>query len=150
SLPLSRPLRARWRCHAQPEPRFARSPARQGSERNPDADSPASTEKGIPMPGSFKMLCCAVASIAAPLAAQAQAAQCMNRDALVAALEQRYAEGLLGRGLQSEQQLIEVFMSPDGESWTILQTYPNGMSCIVASGTDWLPEEAVELAGVPS
>ena len=100
------------------------------------------------MLGSGNQIWLAVAIALAPLAVEAQPTNCMPRDVAVAALEADYSEALLGQGLQNEQQLLEVFMSENGESWTVLQSFPNGVSCIVASGTDWLVKDRTELAGI--
>ena len=77
---------------------------------------------------------------AAALAPPAQAqnrALCMSRDSLIETLEGRYAEALTGGGLQSAGQLLEVWSSADTGSFTVFITYPNGMSCIMASGENW-------------
>ena len=71
-------------------------------------------------------------------AGTAQAQQtCLPRDSLVEKLAEKYSERLIGRGLQGTARLFEVFMSADGSSWTLLQSFPNGTSCIMAAGTDW-------------
>ncbi len=100
------------------------------------------------MPKLRVMLAAAVtaALVAPPVGAQG----CMKRERLVADLQAYHAEALLGRGLeQSGGFLFEVFMSKDGESWTLLQTSPNGMSCIVAAGSAWLAVDPRSLASVP-
>jgi hypothetical protein len=42
--------------------------------------------------------------------------------------------------------VIEVLKAPDGKTWTILFTSPNGASCLVASGEAW-QELEVKLNG---
>lgn len=76
-------------------------------------------------------------------AGAAQASPCWPRAQLVDNLQKGYAEQLAGRGLRGETNLFEVFTSADGATWTILQTFPNGMSCVVASGNHWI-ENALE------
>ena len=73
------------------------------------------------------------------LAGQATAQQqtCLPRENIVAALSDKYDEKLVGRGLQGQARLFEVFISIEGDSWTLLQSFPNGVSCIMAAGTDW-------------
>ena len=87
---------------------------------------------------------------AAVLAANTAAAQqtCLQRDVIVAKLDERYNEKPVGRGLQGEARLFEVFVSVDGSSWTIVQSYPSGMSCIMAAGTHWQQSDMAELMGV--
>lgn len=92
-----------------------------------------------------------VAAIAVAGSVQAQQL-CMPRDALVDTLQSTFSESLIGQGLQSsptDSRLFEVFMSTDGQSWTIIATRPSGLSCIMAAGTDWLVNEEEELAGIP-
>lgn len=86
-----------------------------------------------------------------PLPAVAQtgdAPRCMKRDEVVAALSERYKEAPAAVGVQDKNTVIEIFRSRNGESWTILQSFPDGVSCVVAAGTDWMSRDPVELAGI--
>ena len=83
--------------------------------------------------------------LAAPLAAQTN---CLPRDVIVANLDKRYDEKPTGRGLVNETRLFEVFVSTDGSTWTLLQSFANGTSCIMAAGTHWLNDETTGLDGV--
>lgn len=74
-------------------------------------------------------------------AAFSQGMPCMAREQIVSLLSDTYAEQLIGRGLQSDVRLVEIFTSEDGDSWTLVQTFPSGISCIMATGQSWLPEE---------
>ena len=82
-----------------------------------------------------------IAAFAATFMALSSAADaqqtCLTRDVIVKKLGDGYAERLVGRGLQGEARLFEVFMSQDGSSWTIIQSFPSGLSCIMAAGTHW-------------
>jgi len=70
--------------------------------------------------------------------ASAQAAPvCGNRDKVLASLSAKYHEEPVAVGVAANGGVIEVLKSPDGESWTILFTYPGGPSCLVASGDAW-------------
>ncbi|NJO32079.1 MAG: hypothetical protein HC869_02060 [Rhodospirillales bacterium] len=71
----------------------------------------------------------------APAAAQG-IGRCGLRAGVVAGLERRYQEEQTALGLTAKGNLIEVFVSPSG-SWTIIQTSPQGMSCIMAAGSRW-------------
>ena len=62
--------------------------------------------------------------------------QCAHRSELITRLDQGFDEKLTGVGVTSNGLLLEVFASNDG-SWTVLDTRPNGHSCIVSHGTDW-------------
>ena len=48
----------------------------------------------------------------------------------------------LGRGMRGPDALLEVWIAPSSGDWTLVQTYANGTSCIVAMGEHW---ESVEL-----
>lgn len=90
----------------------------------------------------------AVATVAATLASAGQAAAqnlCMPRDKIIEVLNTRYAEEPISRGLASGGQMVEVFSSPDGDTWTLLLTAPDGISCMMAEGQGWssLPQQIV-------
>jgi hypothetical protein len=63
-------------------------------------------------------------------------------------LEQKFAELPSALGLQSNGHLVEVFVSSDSTSWTIVVTRPDGWSCVVAAGRYWetLPNPITEPA----
>ncbi len=84
------------------------------------------------------ILTLALVSLTAVGAAQAHAA-CLPHDDAVARLRQLHGETVKGLGLdQRGQSVLELFVSESG-SWTILMTRTNGLSCITASGQDWMP-----------
>ena len=87
------------------------------------------------MKKTIALAACAVALIASQ---HASAQGCLPRDALVATLSDNYSESLKGRGLKGDTNLYEIFMAQDGATWTILQTFPDGTSCIVAAGQHWM------------
>lgn len=92
-----------------------------------------------------------VAAAFAVTAASAQASQtCLPRDVIVTKLDERYDEQPVGRGLQGDARLFEVFMTQDGSSWTIVQSFPTGMSCIMAAGTHWQQADMATLFGTSS
>ena len=66
-----------------------------------------------------------------------QAAQCGQRDALLAQLSQDYGETRKGLGLAANHALVEIFASGKTGTWTILVTLPGGTSCLLASGEDY-------------
>lgn len=82
----------------------------------------------------------AAATVAATLASTGQAAAqnlCMPRDKIIEVLNTRYAEEPISRGLASGGQMVEVFSSADGSTWTLLLTAPDGISCMMAEGQGW-------------
>lgn len=66
---------------------------------------------------------------------------CTTRADLVKMLGDKYQELPVGNGLVNDKAVIEVYVSNRG-SFTILSSYTNGVSCIVAAGNNW---EVMEL-----
>lgn len=76
---------------------------------------------------------------------------CGPREHIVGRLHQQFAENLTGGGLQTAQSLLELWTSAKTGTWTLIVTQTNGISCIVASGTNWHQEApTIEPAGVQS
>ena len=74
----------------------------------------------------------------------AQAASCAERDKVVTRLQQEYAEELTAGGLNAtatKTTVVEVWSSPETGTFTVMLTNAQGMSCIVATGTDWFARE---------
>ena len=90
----------------------------------------------------------------AATAPPAFAQNCAERDHEIAKLQDSYAEELVFGGLQKSrgaQSVMEVWTSKETGSYTVLVTQANGISCIVAVGTDFfeaIPKIKVE--GTPS
>jgi hypothetical protein len=63
----------------------------------------------------------------------AAAPACGQRDRLLEQLDQRFAEKPQAIGLSADGGVLEILASSNG-SWTILITYPNRPTCVVASG----------------
>ena len=77
----------------------------------------------------------AVPSIQQPAAAQSL---CGKRAELASALAEKFKESPVAAGLSQLGEVIEVFSSADGTTWTLVVTKPNGESCLVATGEAWL------------
>lgn len=60
-------------------------------------------------------------------------------------LDQTYDEAPVAGGIASNGSMLEVFTSPDGNSWTIIVTSPDGTSRVMAAGETWL--ELLKLKG---
>lgn len=69
-------------------------------------------------------------------AARGESVSCGERHGILEWLEGKFYEKRTAFGLTSDGRLLEVFAAPSG-SWTILVTYPGGLSCLATSGTDW-------------
>lgn len=91
-----------------------------------------------------------MASAAPPAMAQS----CAQRGDVIAKLQQTYAEKLSFGGLQKTrrgQSVMEVWASRETGTYTVLVTHANGISCIVAAGTDFFEAiPKVEAEGTPS
>lgn len=81
--------------------------------------------------------------IPAPLPAAAETS-CSSRDKVLDHLSHKYSETPVAVGVANNGGVIEVLSSLDGQTWTIIITMPDGMSCMVAAGEAWdlLPQVA--------
>lgn len=90
----------------------------------------------------------------AATAPPAFAASCGARDSVVENLKDKYSEQLTVGGLQKtrgSQAVMEIWSSVETGTFTVLLTQANGITCIVAAGTDFfeaLPKLVAE--GTPS
>ena len=68
-----------------------------------------------------------------PAAAQAV---CGDHTDLLNGLEKSYSERPQAMGLSADGKVIELLVSSTG-SWSILVSYPNRTTCLVATGENW-------------
>lgn len=61
---------------------------------------------------------------------------CADRSQLLKQLEQSHAETPQALGLSAGGAVIELLVSPTG-GWTLLATYPNKPTCVIAAGKAW-------------
>lgn len=73
----------------------------------------------------------------APPIAHLERPGCHRHDFIANMLANKYQEHPIAFGLDSDGGMVEIFTSPDGGTWTILVTGPNGQSCIVSAGRNW-------------
>ena len=74
---------------------------------------------------------------------------CGQRDAVVEKLSNQYKEQLTVGGLQkrqSVQAVMEIWASEETGTFTVLITNPQGISCIVAAGTDFFEADSKPVA----
>ena len=64
-------------------------------------------------------------------------------------LARDHAEQPVASGVANNGGLVEVFASPDRESWTLLITMPNGQTCMMAAGSAWVEFRDPTLPPVP-
>ena len=63
---------------------------------------------------------------------------CIPYDRMRDDLLRKYQEKPHGHGISGDGELMELYVSPDGETWTIIQVKPQtGLACPRAFGTDW-------------
>lgn len=68
----------------------------------------------------------------------AQAAMCGPRNEIVGAITgEKFKESRVGIGIIGKSTVMEVYASAGGETWTILLTTPNGITCILTTGKGW-------------
>lgn len=71
-----------------------------------------------------------------PVAAEGMR-NCAPREAVLERLTGKCGESIRMMALGANGSVVEVMASGGGETWTILVTRPNGLTCLVASGTDF-------------
>ena len=74
-----------------------------------------------------------VLALAAPGAASAET--CAPRQVMVAALTGKYAEGRIIAGLTGAGTVVEMWANLDSGSWSLIETRPDGLSCIKGAGS---------------
>lgn len=72
--------------------------------------------------------------------------KCTSRDQMISILTGKYGEMLKSTGLVSSDRMFELWANESTGTWTALETFASGMSCIRGSGEgytyfgDILPE----------
>ena len=92
----------------------------------------------------FVMTAIVIGSMWFAAAAQAQMV-CGTRDSVVARLSEDYGETRRGGGLADPLAIFEIWASDETGTWTILETTPDGFTCIMAVGTDWQSDAVTTL-----
>ncbi|MCP5372749.1 MAG: hypothetical protein H6907_13545 [Hyphomicrobiales bacterium] len=82
-------------------------------------------------------LAAAVILAAGPAAGGADLPACGQRSQVVDGLSRVYEELPLGLGVTGSGGVVEVLASPTGGTWSIIVTWPDGRSCLVAAGNGW-------------
>ena len=84
----------------------------------------------------FHYVCLALVTLILPSVAWAQN-QCNTRGRMLSMLANRYREAPVAVGVTNTGGPVEVLLTGDGNTWTIIVTTPQGMSCLVAAGEGW-------------
>lgn len=72
---------------------------------------------------------------------------CGDRKEIVNRLESAYIEKQIALGLDSSGRLIELFVSKETGTFTILQSTTEGTSCLMAAGEGWMDSQLKESKG---
>ncbi len=81
--------------------------------------------------------------------AAAQTQQCDQRQKVIGHLAKKYQETPIAAGVTGAGGLVEVLSTGDGDTWTIIVSNPNGVSCLVAAGEGWRAIRFVDSAMDP-
>ena len=76
---------------------------------------------------------------AASLASNAGAAGfvCGKYSTLIESFARIHNEAPAHAGVTANGDMIQVLVSPEGETWTVLSVRPTGIACIMAVGVNW-------------
>lgn len=69
--------------------------------------------------------------------AQGVPSRCGLHAAIVDTLSKKYGETPRGIGLVSNKGVMQVFVSEEKGTWTIVMTNPQGKACLLAAGRGW-------------
>ncbi len=87
---------------------------------------------------SIILLAIAFAALVATAAPALAQERCGERSDIIQQLQRRFQETQQAIGLASNGAMLEIYASPSG-TWTVLMTYPNGKTCLMAVGDAWKP-----------
>ncbi|HYF55333.1 MAG TPA: hypothetical protein VEA41_13840 [Salinarimonas sp.] len=65
---------------------------------------------------------------------------CNHRPAIIKKWAEKFEEVPVAAGLNDRGNVMEVLASPSG-TWTLLETQPNGLSCLAGTGYGWTYRE---------
>lgn len=65
------------------------------------------------------------------------APQCDSREAVTALLADRYGETRRSVGIAGQSAVMELYASDETGTWSITMTMPDGLMCLMASGSNY-------------
>jgi hypothetical protein len=71
---------------------------------------------------------------------------CAERGDMLRRLEVEYGAVRQGAGLRGPEAVMEIWTVPATGDWTLVQSYADGLSCILAIGENWEPEDPADPA----
>ncbi len=69
--------------------------------------------------------------------AAGQSIPCNDRAVVLKVLADKYGEARVGAGVTNRGYMIELLISKGGETWTLIVSQTNDVSCIIAAGEGW-------------
>ena len=79
----------------------------------------------------------------------AQTRNCGKRETVILRLAEKYEEHQRGLGLAQNGKVIELYSAEAG-NWTLLETLPDGRTCLLAAGEGWQTPINSEQKGDPA
>jgi hypothetical protein len=70
-------------------------------------------------------------------ASAAQNTNCDQRQRVLGHLANKYKEAPVAIGVTNAGGLVEVLSTGDGQTWTIIVSNPDGLTCLLATGEGW-------------
>lgn len=74
---------------------------------------------------------------------------CTERASIASFLDEAFAERSAATGVGVDGRLFEIFIAPDGSTWTFVVTDSRGVSCVLTAGRNWSARSVSEGAGAP-
>lgn len=87
--------------------------------------------------GAILPLAVLMLTLAPHAAVEASPSRCGAHTSIVDVLEKKYGETAHGIGLVSDKGVMQVYVSQEKGTWTILMTDAKGQSCLIAAGNGW-------------
>lgn len=88
-----------------------------------------------------------LASIAVAPTAAEESMACGKRDEMLGHLAGKYQEEPVAMGLSTNGSVVEVLASNAGNNFTIIYTTADGLTCMMAAGSNWETVKQ-QLAGI--
>ena len=85
----------------------------------------------------FVALTLLVSQVASDRSLAAQNSTCDQRKRVIGHLADKYHEAPVAIGVTNAGGLVEVLSTGDGQTWTIIVSNPDGMTCLLATGEGW-------------
>ena len=85
----------------------------------------------------MKIIIFAISVLLLTTQAQAQRFYCGKYEHIVKNLKEKYGEVPRGIGIINDQQLIQLFVSEETGTWTLVRSIKNGPACFLGAGQGW-------------